>query len=112
METLLISVIIPIYNAEQFLRQCLESILQQTYSNFEIICVDDGSTDSSLSICQQYSEKDSRIKVIHKDNAGVSSARNRGVAFAQGQFIFLLMRMIIWTRMLLRRVLYIKKIAK
>lgn len=88
METLLISVIIPIYNAEQFLRQCLESILQQTYSNFEIICVDDGSTDSSLSICQQYSEKDSRIKVIHKDNAGVSSARNRGVAFAQGQFIF------------------------
>lgn len=88
METLLISVIIPIYNAEHFLRQCLESILQQTYSSFEIICVDDGSTDSSLSICQQYSEKDSRIKVIHKDNAGVSSARNRGVACAQGQFIF------------------------
>lgn len=88
METLLISVIIPIYNAEYFLRQCIESILQQTYSNFEIICVDDGSTDSSLEICHQFSKKDSRVKVIHKDNAGVSSARNRGVACAQGQFVF------------------------
>lgn len=88
METLLISVIIPIYNAEYFLHQCIESILQQTYSNFEIICVDDGSTDSSLEICHQFQRKDSRVKVIHKDNAGVSSARNRGVACAQGQFVF------------------------
>lgn len=88
MENLLISVIIPVYNAEQFLGQCLESILQQTYSNLEVICVDDGSTDASLSICQQYSEKDSRVQVIHKDNEGVSCARNRGIACAQGHFVF------------------------
>lgn len=84
----LISVIIPIYNSEQFLGQCLESILQQTYSNLEVICVDDGSTDGSLSICRQYREKDSRVYVIHKANEGVSCARNRGVNFAHGQFVF------------------------
>lgn len=88
MENLLISVIIPVYNAEQFLGQCLDSILQQTYSNLEVICVDDGSTDASLSICQQYSEKDRRVQVIHKDNEGVSCARNKGIACAQGQFVF------------------------
>lgn len=84
----LISVIIPVYNAEQFLDQCLESILQQSYSNLEVICVDDGSTDASLKICRQYSEKDSRVQVIHKDNEGVSCARNRGIACARGEFVF------------------------
>ena len=88
MEETLISIIIPVYNAEQFLGTCLDSILQQTYSNLEVICVDDGSTDASLSICKQYREKDSRVQVIHKDNAGVSCARNRGVASAHGQFVF------------------------
>ena len=73
----LVSIIVPIYNAEQFLGQCLESILQQTYSNLEVICVDDGSTDASLSICQQYREMDNRVQVVHKDNA-----------CAQGQFVF------------------------
>ena len=84
----LVSIIVPIYNAEQFLGQCLESILQQTYSNLEVICVDDGSTDASLSICQQYREMDNRVQVVHKDNEGVSCARNRGIACAQGQFVF------------------------
>ena len=88
MEESLISVIVPVYNAEQFLGQCLDSILKQTYPNLEVICVDDGSTDASLSICKQYREKDSRVRVIHKDNEGVSCARNRGVASARGQFVF------------------------
>ena len=83
----LISVIIPVYNVELFLEQCLESILWQTYSNVEVICVDDGSTDNSLDICQKYKERDNRVFVIHKDNQGVSSARNTGVDFAHGQYI-------------------------
>lgn len=83
----LISVIIPVYNVELFLEQCLESILQQTYSNIEVICVDDGSTDKSLDICQKYKERDNRVFVIHKNNQGVSSARNTGVDFAHGQYI-------------------------
>lgn len=83
----LISVIIPVYNVDLFLEPCLESILRQTYSNIEVICVDDGSTDRSLEICQKYKEKDNRVYVIHKDNQGVSSARNTGVDFAHGQYI-------------------------
>ena len=72
----MISIIVPIYNAEQFLRECIDSILSQNYSNIEIILVNDGSRDGSLNICQSYD--DSRIVLIDKENAGVSSARNAG----------------------------------
>lgn len=83
----LISVIVPVYNVESYLERCIDSIINQTYSNLEIILVNDGSTDSSGSICEQYSEKDSRIKVIHKKNGGLSDARNVGLDVATGEFI-------------------------
>lgn len=82
-----ISVIIPIYNVEQFLKQCLDSIINQTYQNLEIILVNDGSTDSSAQICDNYAMKDERIKVIHKENGGLSDARNAGLRKATGDFI-------------------------
>ena len=71
-----VSIIVPIYNKEKYLEKCLDSILGQTYRDLEIILVDDGSTDNSLAICQRYAEKDLRIKIYHKPNGGVSSARN------------------------------------
>lgn len=83
----LISVIIPVYNAEKYLDRCLDSILAQTYSNFELILVDDGSTDSSLSICKRYESKDSRIKVLTGPNGGSSVARNKGLDIAKGEYI-------------------------
>lgn len=83
----LISVIVPVYNVETYLQQCLNSIVGQTYSRLEIILVDDGSTDSSGLICDEYARRDSRIKVIHKQNAGQSSARNAGLDIALGDFI-------------------------
>ena len=84
-----ISVIVPVYNVEQYLRQCLDSIINQTYRNLEIILVDDGSTDSSGIICDEYAQIDDRIKVIHKENGGLSSARNAGldVCTSGGDFI-------------------------
>ena len=75
----IISVIVPVYNVEKYLRQCLDSIINQTYRNLEIILVDDGSTDSSGIICDEYAQIDARIKVIHKENGGLSSARNTGL---------------------------------
>lgn len=86
----LVSVIIPVYNAEKYLRKCIEQISSQTYTNTEIILVDDGSSDNSLSICREYSAKDSRIRVFTKENAGVSSARNMGMDEATGQWIMFL----------------------
>lgn len=83
----MVSVIIPIYNVEDYLRDCLDSILAQTYEDFEAILVDDGSTDSSGNICDAYAEKEPRIKVIHKKNGGLSSARNAGIDIAKGEFI-------------------------
>lgn len=83
----LISVIIPVYNTENYLQQCLESIIKQTYKNLEIIVVDDGSTDKSGVIADEFSLKDTRIKVIHKPNGGVSSARNTGINIANGKWI-------------------------
>lgn len=83
----LISVIIPVYNAEQYLMQCLDSVVNQTYPNLEIICVNDGSEDSSLTILQQYAHKDARVRILEKKNAGVSGARNDGLACAQGSHI-------------------------
>ncbi|NLL62094.1 MAG: glycosyltransferase [Candidatus Atribacteria bacterium] len=83
----LISVIVPVYNAEKYLPKCIESIQNQTYRNLEIILVNDGSTDNSLVICYQYSEKDKRVTVITQENRGVSSARNRGLDIATGDYI-------------------------
>lgn len=83
----LISVIVPVYNIEQYLPACIESILAQTYTNLEIILVDDGATDNSGKICDEYAAKDFRIRVIHKPNGGVSSARNAGIDAATGTLI-------------------------
>lgn len=82
-----ISIIVPIYNVELYLRRCLDSILNQTYSNLEIILVDDGSTDKSGKICDEYAKNDSRIKVIHKNNGGLSDARNEGLKIARGKYV-------------------------
>lgn len=83
----LISVIIPVYNVSNYLAQCLESVLGQTYTNLQIICVDDGSTDGSGEICDFYAKKDSRLQVIHQKNAGAGAARNTGLSIAEGDFI-------------------------
>lgn len=82
-----ISVIIPVYNVEKYLRNCVDSIINQTYINLEIILVNDGSTDGSLSIIEEYKDKDERIKVINKVNGGLSSARNAGMEIATGKYI-------------------------
>ncbi len=83
----LISVIVPIYNRELYLEKCIESIVNQSYKNLEIILVNDGSTDSSADICRRWMEKDSRIKLIDKENGGVSSARNAGLKEATGELV-------------------------
>lgn len=83
----LISVVVPVYNAEKYLEACLDSILTQTYENIEVILVDDGSTDGSLAICDRYSDKDSRVKVFHYENAGAAQARNRGADNSSGQYL-------------------------
>ena len=90
MKTSLISIIIPVYNVEKYLRQCLDSVLSQTYTNYEVIMVDDGSTDSSYDICLEYSIKDSRFKSFQKENGGASSARNIGLDKADGKYVFFL----------------------
>ena len=82
-----ISIVIPVYNVHEYLFRCVESILNQTYRNFEIILVDDGSTDGSGEICDKLVEKDSRVKVIHKENGGVSTARNTGLSILSGKFV-------------------------
>ena len=83
-----ISVIIPIYNAELYLEQCLESIKNQTYKNFEVIMIDDGSTDKSQEICKKFSNSDKRFKLICQKNSGVSAARNKGISEATGKYIY------------------------
>ena len=83
----LISLIVPIYNVEGYLRKCIDSILVQTYNNLEILLVNDGSPDSSGIICDEYAKKDPRIKVIHKENGGLSDARNKGLDIAVGNYI-------------------------
>lgn len=83
----LISVIIPVYNVEQYLDRCLQSVVNQTYKNLEIILVDDGSTDASATICDNWKEKDSRVFVLHQENAGASAARNNGLQYARGRYL-------------------------
>lgn len=85
--TPLISIIVPVYNVEKYLSKCIESILHQTYKNWELLLIDDGSHDNSGKICDEYALNDSRIKVFHKANGGVSSARNLGLEKALGDFI-------------------------
>ena len=86
----LVTVIIPVYNVEKYLQECLDSVISQTYTNLEIILVDDGSTDSSGNICDEYEKNDSRVNVIHKLNGGASSARNIGLQNANGDYIYFL----------------------
>lgn len=83
----LITIIIPIYQVEKYLRKCLDSVLNQTYKNLEIILIDDGSKDNSSQICEEYKKKDTRIKVIHKNNEGTAEARNDGLKIATGKYI-------------------------
>ncbi len=83
----LISVIVPVYKVEKYLRRCIESILNQTYTNLEIILVDDGSPDNCGAICNEYAEKDSRITVIHQENKGLSAARNSGLDICTGEYV-------------------------
>lgn len=83
----MISVIVPIYNTEKYLKRALNSLLKQTYQDLEILLIDDGSTDSSLKICQEYAKKDYRIKVFHQENKGVSVVRNFGLSVAKGEYI-------------------------
>lgn len=83
----LISVIVPVFNAQNTLNRCVNSILNQTFRNWELLLIDDGSTDKSCEICNQYAAIDKRIKVFHKENGGVSSARNIGLDNANGDWI-------------------------
>ena len=83
-----VSVIIPVYNTEKYLRQCLDSIVNQTLIDIEIICIDDGSTDMSLKILEEYSRADSRFTILHQTNQYAGVARNRGLDEAKGKYIF------------------------
>ena len=83
----LISVIVPVFNTEEYLNRCLDSIINSTYKELEIICVDDGSTDCSAEILEQYTSIDNRITIIHQDNQGVSVARNKGLESAVGEYV-------------------------
>jgi glycosyltransferase involved in cell wall biosynthesis len=82
-----VSIVVPVYNMEDYLKKCVDSICRQTYSNLEIILVDDGSTDSSPELCDEYQKRDARIKVIHKKNEGLSCARNDGIDSATGEYL-------------------------
>ena len=83
----LVTVIVPVYNVEQYLERCVESIRNQSYKNLEIILVDDASPDESPKICDEYAEKDGRIKVIHKQNGGLGFARNSALEIASGDYV-------------------------
>ena len=87
MSTPFISIIIPVYNSEKLLKQCLDSVLNQTLNNIEIICVDDGSTDNSFEILKEYEKKDNRVIALTQKNSGAGVARNKGVEIAKGKYI-------------------------
>ena len=84
------SIIVPLYNQEKYIEECIQSVINQTFNNFELIIINDGSTDKSESICTRYLNKDSRIKFIHKENEGVSIARNLGMKYSTGKYLFFL----------------------
>ena len=84
---MLVSVIVPVYNVSPYLREAIDSVINQTYKELEIIIVDDGSTDGSGAICEEYASSDSRIKLIHQSNRGLSGARNTGLECATGDFV-------------------------
>lgn len=99
----LISVVIPVYKVEAYLPACIDSVLAQTWQNFEIILVDDGSPDRSGQICDEYAARDSRIRVIHKDNGGVALARNVGIAHVRGKYFAFLDSDDVWSPLFLER---------
>ena len=101
--TPLVSVIIPVYKVEAYLTACVESVLAQTYRNFEIILVDDGSPDNCPQMCDELAARDSRIRVIHKENGGLSSARNTGIDAARGDYLAFLDSDDLWTPLFLER---------
>ena len=80
----LVSIIVPVYNVERYIDKCINSILEQTYPHIELLLIDDGSPDKSGAICDRYAQKDNRVRVFHKQNAGVSAARNTGINQAKG----------------------------
>ena len=86
-QTPMVSIIVPVYNVERYLRQCLDGLVNQTYQNIEIICVDDGSTDASSEILTEYALKNSKVRVIRQENSGLSVARNVGFSFATGEYV-------------------------
>ena len=86
-QTPMVSIIVPVYNVERYLRQCLDSLVNQTYQNIEIICVDDGSTDASSEILTEYALRSSKVRVIRQENSGLSAARNVGFSFAMGEYV-------------------------
>lgn len=83
----MVSIIVPVYNAEKYLANTLDSIIRQSYKNFELLLINDGSTDKSKAICDKFALKDRRIKVLDKNNGGVSSARNYGLSVAEGEYV-------------------------
>ena len=85
-----VSVVLSVYNMENYLRQCLDSILDQTFREIELICIDDSSTDSSFSILEEYADRDPRIKVERQDHAGAGAARNKGMTMAEGEYLSIL----------------------
>ena len=82
-----VSIIVPIYNVEKYLHQCVDSLLNQTLRDIEVILVDDGSPDSCPHICEEYKKKDIRVKVVHKQNGGLSDARNAGLKLVEGEYV-------------------------
>ena len=84
----ILSIIIPVYNVEKYFRRCLDSVMSQSFRDYELLLVDDGSSDSSGAICDEYAVRDERIRVFHKTNGGVSSARNVGLEHAKGEWIY------------------------
>lgn len=87
MSTPYLSVIVPVYNVENYLAHCLDSILSQTFTDFEVLLIDDGSTDGSRAVCERYAAQDDRIRLFHKENGGLVSARQYGFPFAQGEYV-------------------------
>ena len=82
-----VSIIVPVYNAEKTIERCVSSILNQTYKDFELLLLDDGSTDDSGRICDEYAKRDTRVRVCHKANSGVSDTRNQGIDMAEGEYL-------------------------